>query len=374
MWGDETGAATRARVAGQAPPQCRLRIALSALGLTWLSACQAGPIQLEPAPPPLLLVASEPSAGEGTECTADAPPECGVPIGNSITLRFNRYLRASTAVRQSISVYTGSPDNGIGLLRPEYDVVERVVVYRLTQPLEPGTLYSVELLSANSPSAFGFQAFDGAPLDDGGAPVKFSFFTRRNRESPPVLPLEPVPSCDRILEIFANAGCTATGCHGGEIPSAGLLLDGTESVFQTAVNRAARQTELGAVVGVPLQDPVRFGLQMPIIDPGQPANSYLLYKLFRGEFSHWLGPDDPGRCTSRYSVALGLDCVPPPESELTRLREWFVRGSPMPPPPMGGSDAVGSAGAPGSATPEGTLFRPELREIQRFIAGGANCQ
>jgi len=349
-------------------------LALSALGLTWLTACQAGPTQFEPAPPPLRLVASEPSAGEGTECTTAAPPECGVPINSSITLRFDRYLRASTAVRQSISVYAGSPANGVGLLRPEYDVVERVLVYRLTQPLEPGTLYTVELLSANSSAALGFQAFDGAPLDDGAAPVKFSFFTRRNREFAPVLPLEPISSCDRILEIFASAGCSASGCHGGAIPSTGLLLDRAESIVQTAVDRAARQTELGAVVGVPLQDPVRFGLQMPIIDPGQPANSYLLYKLFRGEFSHWLGPDDPGRCTSRYSVALGPDCVPPSESELTRLREWFVRGSAMPPPVSGSSDAPGSAGAPNSAPPEVTLFRPELREIQRFIAGGAICQ
>lgn len=359
----------------RAPSQRRrLRTALAALGLTWLTACQAGPTQFEPAPPPLRLVASEPSAGEGTECTTAAPPECGVPIGSSITLRFDRYLRASTAVRQSISVYSGTPGSGVGLLRPEYDAVERVLVYRLTQPLEPGTLYTVELLSADDPSGFGFQAFDGAPLDDSGAPVKFNFFTRRNRESPSELPLEPIPSCDRILEIFANAGCAASGCHGGAIPSAGLLLDRAESLFQTAVDRAARQTELGAVVGVPLQDPVRFGLQMPIIDPGQPANSYLLYKLFRGEFSHWLGPDDPGRCTSRYSVALGPDCVPPSESELTRLREWFVRGSAMPPPAAGSSDVPGSAGAPNGAPPEGTLFRPELREIQRFIAGGAICQ
>src|SRR6187399_3016106 len=201
FWGKQTGAlaACAALVAVQAPPRGRrLMLALSALGLTWLTACQAGPTQFEPAPPPLRLVASEPSAGEGTECTTAAPPECGVPIGSSITLRFDRYLRASTAVRQSISVYAGTPSSGVGLLRPEYDAVERVLVYRLTQPLEPGTLYTVELLSANSSAALGFQAFDGAPLDDGAAPVKFSFFTRRNREFAPVLPLEPISSCDRI--------------------------------------------------------------------------------------------------------------------------------------------------------------------------------
>lgn len=341
-------------------------------GLAALAGCHAGPRELEPPPPPLRLVASEPSAGEGTECTQSSPPDCGVQIGSSITLRFDRYLRASTAVRQSINVYAGDPSNGIGLLRPEYDAVERVVVYRLTQFLEPGTLYTVEVLSANSSTAWGFQAFDGAPLEEGAAPLKFNFFTKRNRDWLPQLPLEPIPTCERILEIFQHAGCSAGGCHGGAIPSVGLLLDRPESFVDTAFNQVARQTEIGAVVGVPLRDPARFGLQMPIIDPGQPANSYLFYKLLRGEFSHWLGPHDPGKCTSRYSVELGPDCVPPPESELTRLREWFVRGVPMPPPSNAPTPSPGSAGASGES--EGLVFRAELREIQRFIAGGAPCQ
>ncbi len=318
-------------------------------------------------------MASEPSAGEGTECTQSAASDCGVQIGSSITLRFDRYLRASTAVRQSINVYAGDPSNGIGLLRPEYDVVERVVVYRLTQFLEPGTLYTVEVLSANSPTAWGFQAFDGAPLEeDGGVPVKFSFFTQRNRDWLPQLPLEPVPSCERILEIFEHAGCSAGGCHGGKTPIAGLRLDRPEAFVETAFNQVARQTEIGAVVGVPLQDPIRFGVQMPIIDPGQPANSYLVYKLLRGEFSHWLGADDAGSCSSRYSVGQGPDCVPPSESELIRLREWFVRGDPMPPPSFTRRPLPGTAGASGQS--EGLVLRPELREIQRFIAGGAQCQ
>lgn len=275
-------------------------------------------------------------------------------------------------MRQSINVYAGDPSNGIGLLRPEYDVVERVVVFRLTQFLEPGTLYTVELLSADSSTDWGFQAFDGAPLEAGGAPLKFNFFTKRNRDWLPQLPVEPIPSCERVLEIFANAGCTAGGCHGGSVPSAGLRLDRPETFVDTAFNRVARQTEVGAAVGVPLEDPDRFGVQMPIIDPGQPANSYLLYKLLRGEFSHWLGPDDPGRCSSRYSVGLGPDCVPPTAAELTRLREWFVRGAPMPPPSAAPHPTPSSAGATGES--EGLVLRPELREIQRFIAGGAHCQ
>jgi hypothetical protein len=47
------------------------------------------------------------------------------------------------------------------------------------------------------------------------------------------------------------------------------------------------------------------------------------------------------------------ECVAPSDEELVRLREWFVRGEPMP--------LVGSIGL------------TSLRKVSRFIAGGANC-
>lgn len=324
-----------------------------ALGL-WLLGCGAGPTDFEPPPPALHVVQSEPRPGQGLECAPPSEPECGVPINTSITLRFDRYLRASTAVRQSISVYTGRPENSVGLLLPEYDAVERVVVYRLTQALEPRTLYTVELGSAQDSASYGFQAFDGAPLEASDVPLKFNFYTRQSVQQPPVVPLEPIPTCDRILEILNEAGCTTVGCHGGKALSMGLALDTADALNETAIRRVARQTELGAVYGVPLEDPARFGLQMPVIDPGQPGNSYLLYKILQNEQSFWMAEDDPGLCSSRYTVGLGPQCVPPSHSERARLREWFVRGAPMPP-----DDA--------------TLFRPEVREIQRFIAAGASC-
>jgi hypothetical protein len=242
----------------------------------------------------------------------------------------------------------------VGLLSPEYDVVERVVIYRLNQTLEPGTLYTVELLTPNSESGFGFQAFDGAPLTERSAPLKFNFFTRRSTEASQSIALEEIPGCERILELFQQAGCAGASCHGGESPNMGLRLDSAAAFAQTAIGRVAHQTELGPSTGVPLRNPERFGVQMPVVDPGQPGNSYLLYKLIRGEQSHWQSREDPRLCESRYPVELGATCLQPPVSELVRLREWFVRGDPMPPD--------------GS-----TLLRSQLREIQRFIAGGASC-
>ena len=316
--------------------------------------CTIGPRDHEPRPVELTLVASSPVAGEGTECTTSDPPDCGVPINTDITLRFDRYLRPASAVRQSLNVYTGSPENWVGILLPEYDVVERVVTYRLTRVLEPGTLYTVELLSPNEESSFGFQAFDGGALVEASAPLKFNFFTRRSSELATGVPLEEAPSCQRVLEIFADAGCASVSCHAGAMPMMGLGLDSVTSFRQTALGHVARETEIGPRVEVPLRNPARFGVQMPIVDPGQPGNSYLLYKLLRSPKSHWQDRDTAALCDSRYPVALPPTCVEPGPEELVRLREWFVRGDPMP--------------------PAGTeVYRADLRLLQRFIASGAQC-
>ena len=321
------------------------------------AACGAGPADHEPAALGVALIGAQPYPGQGTECLAGDPEGCGVPIDGDIILRFDRYLKPSSAVRQSIAVYTGSPVNGIGLLRPEYDVIERVVLYRLTAPLEPGTLYTLELLTPSDTSPFGFQAFDGGLLEPRVLPIKFNFFTRRSREPSERVPLEVVPSCERVIDLLQEAGCAAANCHAGEARSMGLGLDSEAAFAATAIGQVAHQTEIGPSADHPLRNPDRFGLQMPIIDPGQPANSYLLYKVMRAEKSFWLDAADPAWCATRYPVALGPTCLKPPESELARLREWFVRGEPMPP------EASSASG----------VRRPHLREIQRFIAGGAIC-
>lgn len=303
------------------------------------------------------LIGAQPYPGQGTDCLPGDSDACGVPIDGDIILRFDRYLRPSTAVRQSIVVYTGSPVNGIGFLRPEYDVVERVVVYRLTAPLEPGTLYTLELLTPGDTSPFGFQAFDGGRLEPRVLPLKFNFFTRRSREPSERVPLEPVPSCERVVEILRQAGCAAAHCHAGERGSMGLRLESPSAFAGTAIGQVAHQTEIGPDANTPLRNPDRFGLGMPVVDPGQPGNSYLFYKMMGAEQSFWLEPDEPAWCATRYPVALGPSCLKPPWSEVARLREWFLRGEPMPP------EGSGAAG----------VSRPQLREIQRFIAGGAIC-
>jgi hypothetical protein len=94
---------------------------------------------------------------------------------------------------------------------------------------------------------------------------------------------------------------------------------------------------------------VRFGVNMPIIDPERPDNSYLMYKLLLRPEAYLPGGADD--CVEPGS------CVPPEPAELERLREWFVRGDPMP-----------QAG-PG----ESFVDHDALATIQAFIAGGAAC-
>jgi hypothetical protein len=64
---------------------------------------------------------------------------------------------------------------------------------------------------------------------------------------------------------------------------------------------------------------------MPVIDPGNPGTSYLLYKLL-------IGPGNFGDdCATKYSVPTQTGgCPTPDDAERQRLRDWFVRLEPMP--------------------------------------------
>ena len=103
-----------------------------------------------------------------------------------------------------------------------------------------------------------------------------------------------------------------------------------------------------------LRNPSRFGVQMPRIDPGSPGNSYLMYKLLRSPKNFELtGNSDV--CVTAHRVPLpDGQCLPPSEAESARLREWFVRGQPMPLkqdlPYTGTSWSTSSAGSPPART------------------------
>lgn len=279
-------------------------------------------------------------------------PSCGVPRNAAIELRFDRFLLPATAARQSIRVYSGDPAGQV-LLLPSYDVVERVLTFRVGggARLLPGLLYRVELLQPElDPGGFGLRAFDGAGLEEGPVPLEWSFFTAREAPEPRPEP-QPSSSCADALEVFRASGCV--NCHGESAGAMGLSLQSGEALRRTAIRRVAHQADVGVVAGEPQVNPTRLGVGMPVLDPGSPATSYLLYKLLRNPRNFGAGP---AACESAYAVGLPAgECLAPDEEERQRLEDWFVKLDPMPPGP-GGALAGGLA---------------DLRTLQGFVLGGA---
>jgi hypothetical protein len=318
---------------------------------------------LEPAAgPPLRVISTYPENGAGFECSFD-DLECGVPIDATFELRFDRYLLPSTAVRQSFYVYTGDPSNmvppgnDVPVLIPRYDVIERVVSYELPKGvlLEPNTHYTAELVVPVDSNDFGFRAFDYAPLAAETA-TKLSFLTSNLQKIP--APPASRSTCSDAVRTFAEH-CSAASCHDAGDPTMALDLSDTNGIL-TAIGRVAHQAETGPKTGVPLQNPARFGVGMPLIDPGRPDNSYLMYKLVAAPENYRNSPNDPDLCGTRHLAAVDpTRCVPATAEENERLRAWFLRGVAMP-------RAVEDR-APN------WLVRSELRSLESWIGSGAPC-
>jgi len=354
-----------------------LRAVLLAIA-AFSSGCDLGPRDVAASHgPPLQLLASYPVDGQGThapfgsDVTCDDPtPDCAVPTNVTIELRFDRFLLPG-GLNAALSLYSGNPPaNGIPL-QAEYDMIERVVVYRPLRQLQPNTLYTAQLVSSPSPGQ-GFWAFDGAPLGEGPVPLRISFGTGNGprTEPPPVMP--PVDTCETMthgpLDSCVNCHATppsdAHSAPSTRLPPMGLDLSSSRGLFYTAIRQVAHQSETGnSATGQGLQSPVRFGVQMNIVDPGSPATSYLMYKLLRKP-ENFAVSEDAASCVTGYHFPVSsLDCQPPPEDERVRLREWFALGDPMP------KDDTSTMGEP---IPSATT-RENLVRISAWIATGAIC-
>jgi hypothetical protein len=84
-------------------------------------------------------------------------------------------------------------------------------------------------------------------------------------------------------------------------------------ILATAIGHTAHGTQAGEHAQDGDGNPARFGRAMPIIDPGDAGNSYLLYKLLAG----------PAYAQSA--------AAPPDPKEIERIRTAVVVGMPMPP-------------------------------------------
>jgi hypothetical protein len=330
-----------------------------------VAGCDGDPPLVQPNEgPPLRVISTYPENGAGFECSI-TDLECGVPIDAAFEIRFDRYLLPATAARESFSLYTGEETNTVPRgsrvpgLTVRYDVVERVVTYSLPTNvfLQRNTHYTAELVVPADEGDVGFRAFDGAPLDEDTL-VRVSFLTSNQRAEPAVE--RPVAGCSNVLETLGRS-CTAGNCHGSNDQAMRMDLSDELGLSRTVIGRVAHQTETGPTTGVSQQNPARFGVGMPRIDPGRPDNSYLMYKLIAAPENYRASDDDSDRCSTSHRAAVDpATCVPASPEENERLAEWFLQGVAMPRADDGEGEPV-------------FLVRDELLDIQSFIRAGAAC-
>jgi hypothetical protein len=203
-----------------------------------------------------------------------------VPADAPIQIAFDRYLLPSTVTRQSIGLFeaSGMP------VAPEvaivtYDPIARTATLRpMTKPwLKEGQFYKIVLgIPEGDSDTGGVRAIDRATLYR-EQQLEFAFSVDRpaSLES-----FEPsVTLCRDVLPIFA-AKCSNPTCHGtGDSAAAGLILDTSAGIAATALNRIAQGSNTGGRSGLAPEPGRQFGVDMPIVQPGKPGNSWLMYKI-----------------------------------------------------------------------------------------------
>jgi hypothetical protein len=280
----------------------------------------------------------------------------------------SRLVRPTSVIRQSIRVTPGLVDPDAGespagnvFFEPRWDPYDRVVVFELPPANRwiPQTLYSVTVLPADPASVAGLRALDGTAIEE---PVSFGF-TPGDSVSDPEHDVD-----DRWPEVGFCTGapaygiaaprdvlrdsCATAGCHvplPGSAPAMGLDLSTPDGIRATAVRVTARQTMHSPQVGPSAVNPSTFGDSMPRIDPGNPGNSYLMYKLLihEGNYPRTTQSDDLARpWLGDLPAEAGA-----PVDEIERMRSTFVVGGPMP--------------------VTGALMPEQMRGVMTWIAYGA---
>jgi hypothetical protein len=301
---------------------------------------------------------------------------------DSIQIAFDRLLLPATTVRQSF-VLIDSFGNPVTSPLVTYDPVTRVVT--LSNPnangepwLVPGQPYKVVFpVPRGNDDESGLRAIDRATLDP-AVRHQIGFQVAPARADLPVDP--PMQFCRDVLPIFA-ARCSSGDCHGTpqdvqpgdrfpdglSRPAQGLVLETPIGVLLTAVGRVSIETNTGPLDRARAHQRI-FGVDMPIIAPGNPGNSWLMYKLLLAP------PQDPTdvlqqvRCDGTKvdpGAPLGpsTSFLPLPAEERTRLAD-HMRGNPMPYPPEPGNPENKSE----------NLTLQELERVRAWITGGAVVQ
>ena len=255
--------------------------------------------------------------------SANVGPSKGIPADGAVRVQFDRLLLPSSILRQSVMVIDASGAQFSP--QPIYDPVARTVTLFDTPDkwLKPDQPYKVSLKVASSAGDFGVRAIDGANLN---SPSPIGFITTAATGAG--LGEPTMDYCHDVYPLFAER-CSASSCHGARItggdparfgtgpssPAAGLILETVAGVNDTAVNRVANGSNTGALSGRGSAPGPQFGVDMPIIDPGDPGNSWLLYKLLLGQPSDTTKPTAFPSCfgtnatTVKTACTSALDCT-----------------------------------------------------------------
>lgn len=203
-----------------------------------------------------------------------------MPADGAIQIAFDRYLLPSSVSRQSIALVDASRQALATDLAPVvvYDPVARTV--SLLPPKQPwlteGQTYTLLLgIPEGDSDQGGVRAIDRAKLfADQPREIAFLVGPKKNAQFEP-----PVSFCRDVLPIF-TAKCSQPTCHGnGDQAAASLVLDTSAGVGATALNRIAQGSNTGPRSANPPAGGRTFGVDMPIVDPGNPGNSWLMYKV-----------------------------------------------------------------------------------------------
>lgn len=239
-------------------------------GAALSAACDAGPFRVDPATQPTAKIRL---------LSANVGPDRTLPMNGAVQLAFDRYLLPSTVIRQSIQLVTvaGEPVEPSVV---QYDPVARTVTLSSmagTKWLVEGQTYRVIAGVPENKDGNGFRSLDGATLE---TPISITFLVGPAKT---VVIDPPVDFCVDVLPIF-SAKCSGSACHSSgdvsrpSVAAASLVLDSSTGVASTALNRASQAANTGASFYKTAPGKV-FGVNMPLVDPGNPGNSWLLYKM-----------------------------------------------------------------------------------------------
>jgi hypothetical protein len=309
-------------------------------------------------------------------------------LTSTIQIALDRLLHPASATRQSFARRDASGN----YLQPvvTYDPVARVVTLHNNDALPvgswltPGITYEVVMGVAQADDWTGLsgpRAFDGATLEKQVIKTFRAVAATTQTRNPDRI----VDFCADVMPIF-QFRCSGGLCHAAPLatrtPAEGLVLQTADGVantlFSAGGTRVAQESNTGSLAGQGQIQGRPFGVDMPLVTPGNPGSSYIMYKVLlngRRPIDQGLDAGNPTCGVPVRQLPVENTALPQPsltlsDNERTLLGQYIL-GDPMPyplnlpdnvPTPVGPNDDE-SATLP--------LTFEELERLRAWIAQGA---